>query len=171
MENKYKIYCLIDPRDNHPFYVGATRRLLEQRLASHITQLDRKSKKNSLTDQRKERIKAILDIGKLPIISMIEEANERDAGYLEETHFYRLFKEGYTLLQSASHFTYSLSHYKQPENNDWAKLYISIKYDLNKLLMRQPEIEESRIPRCRVLNMLIIEALNAREAKKNINEH
>ncbi len=31
-----QIYCLVDPRNNKPFYVGATKVLLKNRLSAHI---------------------------------------------------------------------------------------------------------------------------------------
>lgn len=31
-----KVYCLVDPRNNKPFYVGATKILLKNRLSNHI---------------------------------------------------------------------------------------------------------------------------------------
>ena len=36
LDNNILIYCLVDPSNNHPFYVGATYLSLEKRLYQHI---------------------------------------------------------------------------------------------------------------------------------------
>lgn len=71
--NLVKIYCLIDPRTNYMFYIGATRNT-EKRLIAHLAE----SKDTKLLKTREPQylrrllIRDIVKAGKKPIIEVLE---------------------------------------------------------------------------------------------------
>lgn len=66
MKNNYKVYCLIDPRDNSIKYIGITKRNLEIRLKEHIN--DKKSKKT----YKAFWINKLKSLNLKPIIKLLE---------------------------------------------------------------------------------------------------
>ncbi len=162
---KYNIYALIDPRNNNVFYIGATRQALHTRLQGHLFKLSGKSKNNSLSDQRKETIFSILKSKKQVIIKLLEVTDSNSVRMLEESYYYKYFNLGHKLLQSANHFSYCQYHYLSKKEPGKA-IGIPIPNKLYAILQKQPEIMLG-ISRNKTLNILIAEALNAREAKKS----
>jgi hypothetical protein len=98
------IYCLIDPRTNKPFYVGATSGKLNIRLSSHLsdcrlTPVDRHNNKMKL-------IRNILDSGKRPKIRLLQSVTLHEADHYEKFFFTLLRQQGFELLQQDYAFSY-----------------------------------------------------------------
>ncbi len=83
METTY-IYCLIDPRDNQPFYIGKTSRLnLKERLRGHCNEKGN-NKKNC-------KIKKLFRLGLKPSIEKIDEVPSTEWEFWE-CHYIYLFR-------------------------------------------------------------------------------
>lgn len=82
MDNKHKIYGLLDPYTNELRYVGQTISCLKQRLRAHISE-----KKNY---RKTSWIKSLKSISKRPIIFLIDECST-----LEECNTLEIFWIGY----------------------------------------------------------------------------
>lgn len=74
MHNRYKIYKLIDPRDNTVKYIGLTKRALIQRFNGHISN-SKKFKKASINKSayKINWINKLIELDLLPIIELIED--------------------------------------------------------------------------------------------------
>lgn len=70
---KYKIYKLIDPRDQKVRYVGVTIRKLSERLSQHCSEA-----RNHIGTHKRYWIKSLLEEGLKPIISIIEYCTEQN---------------------------------------------------------------------------------------------
>jgi hypothetical protein len=104
-----KIYCLVDPRDNTPFYVGATKQKLRKRLFYHMT----KYNIHWAYKPRKEKLISILNEHLLPIIAPIILTEAINADTMERLAYQYLKSLGYNLLQAEYRFTY--------QSNGWVK--------------------------------------------------
>jgi hypothetical protein len=103
------IYCLIDPRTNTPFYVGATRRPLIKRLYGHIGQANTNNGRGH-GEKRAQIIRAILAAGLRPCIQLLCTTTPEHANHLEQ-YFYRYFTaQGIELQQSIHFFNYSVKY-------------------------------------------------------------
>lgn len=162
----YSIYCLIDPRDNKPFYIGATSYSLKARLSQHISSVDRKrSKRFSLSNDRKEKIKDILKCGHRIIIKLIRTATLANVNRLEFFYYKKYTKLGFNLLQSDRHF--SFPYHKLTEHVGCSKsISVILDEDYYNLFINQPEIINLNISKRKLLRNLLNEALNARDATK-----
>lgn len=100
----YKIYCLVDPRDNKPFYVGATKRKLNLRLTGHIQ--DIRCFRPDDMSAKKILITSILKEGLRPIIRLLVETEKDYVDTYERMFYDILTKQGFNLLQSANKFNY-----------------------------------------------------------------
>ena len=85
----YKIYKLIDPRDNAVRYVGVTTRTLQQRLSQHWNE-----GKNFIGTYKRHWIKQLYEIGLKPIIELIEICDENQ--WEEREKFWISFFEDLT---------------------------------------------------------------------------
>ncbi len=74
----YKVYGLIDPRDNKLFYVGCTRELIYFRIYNHFTESKETKKKEILLD--------LLDSDLFPNVEVLYEFEEREYAYLIEKY-------------------------------------------------------------------------------------
>ena len=105
-----KIYCLVDPITHKPFYVGATRRSLKDRLYSHIVGRFDPSYIKSLSSRRNKLIREIIEAGQTPLIYCLIIVPS-DICDLFEREYYNLFlSQGIELLQHKHRFTYQ-QHY------------------------------------------------------------
>lgn len=99
---KVKIYCLVDPRTERPFYVGATSRELKYRLNEHIKEeLDR-----GIRGKKAELIKQILTAGYLPQIKLIKEVKYDDVDKCEAFYIKKFIRNGFELFQIHDRCTY-----------------------------------------------------------------
>lgn len=100
-----KVYCLVDPRTDKPFYIGTTYRKLSERLHGHIA--DSKItvyKKGTILFERCTFIRDMINEGFKPVPKLLFIANMTTANLLEG-YVYRYFtKLGYNLIQSDCHF-------------------------------------------------------------------
>lgn len=94
---KIKIYCLIDKSNNHPFYVGATKRDLKQRLSGHKTELV--TYKHCLDIHEKWLFMVdLIKNGTGPEIILLHECTLYDADFYEY-FFYKMFvQHGYKMM-------------------------------------------------------------------------
>lgn len=108
-----KIYCLIEPIGNKPFYVGATKYRLKTRLYQHIN--DTAYGKDYLISEkypplpaakRAILIQQLIKEGFKPQIQTLLEV-EKCAVNHYESFFYRMFVgQGYNMLQEPRRFVY-----------------------------------------------------------------
>lgn len=101
MERRYKIYCLIDPRTNNPFYVGATSVGEKKRLSIHIND-DFGYCKTGYGKERYRFIQEIISAGYKPLISVLTQVTFSEVDKSESFFYHKLIKEGHTLIQSNS---------------------------------------------------------------------
>jgi hypothetical protein len=104
-----QVYCLVDPRNNKPFYVGATKILLKNRLSAHIhdastfvinkyvPQTSRK-KHYLISELIQSNLRPRIDLLYLSPLSAIE--------YYEAFFYKMLINQGFELFNSPSHFNY-----------------------------------------------------------------
>jgi hypothetical protein len=107
------IYCLVDPRNNQPFYVGATRNKLNIRLCGHLNTAKETIKYNNPYNQDKTALnKALLifDImrtaGKRPRIIKLLSVQSIEANHYEEFFYSMFLTQGFRLLQQPTAFSY-----------------------------------------------------------------
>jgi hypothetical protein len=102
------IYCLVDSRDNKPFYVGATQSLLKIRLQGHFFDANfyRAYVKDSIVIRKSKLINEIRDNGYEVHIRPLQLVNEFSVNYYEHFYYTLFIKQGYTPLQSKGHFKY-----------------------------------------------------------------
>lgn len=111
-----QIYCLVDPRNNCPFYVGATKVLLTTRLSGHINEamhfipnkfvLQYSHKKHYL-------IKELIDSDLRPRIDLLYISPLFAVEYYESFFHDMLKMQGFKLFNSTGHFNY-LKYTKVP---------------------------------------------------------
>jgi len=103
-----KIYCLIDPRTDLPFYVGATKSNLRVRLNSHIAEATIwQPNFTGVLASKKAFINDILSDGLRPIIKYLILVNTEKAANFELL-FYNYFTSiGLQLFQDKSRFIYN----------------------------------------------------------------
>jgi hypothetical protein len=111
--NTYIIYCLIDPRNEFPFYVGSTRIDPHIRLRQHINGQKTSLRSPSIVNQRVEFIQQILKDGKEPVLNILEYASVEKVDEKEEFHYNRLKNNGYALIQDPNYFVSSKRPIKQ----------------------------------------------------------
>lgn len=107
------IYCLVDPRNNTPFYVGSTKRKLSLRLSGHISDSKgvfglRPYKDNVLYVgyQKKLYIQSIINGGNKPQIVLLCSVAPHLTDLFEK-YFYSYFKsQNIDLLQVSNRFNY-----------------------------------------------------------------
>lgn len=105
--NEIKIYALVDPETNEPFYVGSTKGELEIRLRYHVWEaraMPETRKGEQSTKDKKNKIKSILSKNKNVSIICLYKCSQSDSRHFEQ-YFYELFKNGgLELLQSNNRF-------------------------------------------------------------------
>lgn len=111
------IYCLVNPLNNQPFYVGATKSSLKTRLAGHIH--DAKSYCSSppfftdtISGKKHRLILHILDNSYSPLIIKLAEVDIFSVDFYESFYFQHLKKQGFALLQLPSAFQYNKKYLK-----------------------------------------------------------
>lgn len=92
---KHSIYVLIDPRNEKPFYVGATIRPLKDRLREHISSQSR---------LRVLLLREIMKAGLKPEIRTLKTSSTKTVDYWERFYYEKLLKEGNILYQHPSFF-------------------------------------------------------------------
>lgn len=97
------IYCLVNSVDNKPFYVGATKLKIENRLRSHVWET---KSLFSPTNQKQLFIKKLLSEGHKPIIHLLQIVTINDVNHYEEFFYIMLKRQGFNLLQLPSAFSY-----------------------------------------------------------------
>jgi hypothetical protein len=104
-----KIYCLADPRDNKPFYVGATTNT-KSRLTGHINQAKFSREKAEMFDkgnairffpflQKAKLICDILDAGFKPTLSVLYFTDKKSVQYHERFFCEMFINQGFDLKQ------------------------------------------------------------------------
>lgn len=98
-----QIYCLVDPRDNKPFYVGATKVLLKERLSGHISDTTSYSfvLKNCPDKRHGKKHDIIMDIlenNLKPRIDLIYCCDIHCAEFYEQFFFYMLLAQGFYIV-------------------------------------------------------------------------
>lgn len=109
----YKIYCLIDPRTDSIFYVGATKVLLRTRLSGHISDSKLLSG-GAIFNRRSERINEIINIGNRPVIKLLGATSLEKVDRLEAFFYKKYLRDGHDLLQSPDKFFYSKINKQNP---------------------------------------------------------
>jgi hypothetical protein len=102
-----KIYCLIDPRTNAPFYVGATVKELRLRLNSHIAEATIwQPNFTGIKAKKQEFIRDIINSGNRPLIKYMLIVNRDKAAFFELCYYNFLTKIGFQLFQDQRRFIY-----------------------------------------------------------------
>jgi len=113
------IYCLFDPRNGYPFYVGATCYKLNHRLSNHVNE-----KKTYSAERWSEKmifIRELEKVGIRPQIKLLYTASIDTVDHYEAFFHAVLTRQGYKLLQKPHAFSYKntrknsryVSKYKQ----------------------------------------------------------
>lgn len=97
------IYALINPINQVPFYVGATKRNLEDRLAEHL-QIAKRRKLTGKPGEKQDVILKILSLGFKPEIKALVAASDDITNDFEKAGYSILKKLGYRLDQSPDAF-------------------------------------------------------------------
>jgi len=95
MKKDYKIYALIDPRNNDIKYIGLTKRSLETRLLEHISS-SKNTKKESST-YKKRWVQSLLKLKLKPSIILIEDRLTVDEAKKREVYYISFYKLEYKL--------------------------------------------------------------------------
>lgn len=119
-----QIYCLVDPRNDKPFYIGATKVLLKHRLSGHISDA-LSSHQNKYTarfkaDKKHALIKDLLRQDIRPRIDHLYTCTIHSVDYYE-LFFYQLISgQGFELFNSYLSFDYpkyrKIPYYNFSEN-------------------------------------------------------
>lgn len=106
-----KIYCLVDPRNNLPFYVGATKIPLKSRLSGHIHEA-RVFRPNKyiqyypLTYYKHILINEIISCGIRPRIDLLYISSLIAVEHYEQFFYTMLKNQGFKLFNLESQFNY-----------------------------------------------------------------
>lgn len=112
----HKVYALIHPLTNEPFYVGATTTELKYRLSEHISAAKKCLKSDgSLYQEKADLIKSMLAIGRKPEIRLLSTEISENVNRAERDAFLRLSSEGFKLLQSDGRFSSLKGEYLLPK--------------------------------------------------------
>jgi hypothetical protein len=109
----YTIYCLIDPRTNQPYYVGASwnKYSLANRLARHVGHANSdkhvRYKYNNITSHRHEIVYQLQEQSMQPIIKALFVTTAENVDTSEESAYNHLIKLGFALLQDKYRFCYN----------------------------------------------------------------
>lgn len=119
-----QIYCLVDPRNNRPFYVGATKVLLKNRLSGHISNA-LSFHPNEYTDRFPTKNKhaivlSLLNENKRPLIKWLYTCDIYSVDFYERFFYNVLTAQGFTLLNCYLSFDYTkykkIPHYNFFQN-------------------------------------------------------
>jgi hypothetical protein len=117
-----QIYCLVNPITNQPFYVGATKVILKNRLSAHIHEAltFRLNKYVPQISQNKHAIiKELTESNLKPKIDLLFISPLPAVEYYEAFFYDMLKKQGFTLFNSPSHFNYlkynKIKYYQYPK--------------------------------------------------------
>lgn len=106
-----QIYCLVDPRNKHPFYVGATVVPLKNRLSAHIHEaVNFRTNKYAMqyTTHKKHYLIAELNaVGLKPIIDLLYTCDIFSVDHYEPFFYQLLVNHGFELFNMAHNFNYS----------------------------------------------------------------
>lgn len=111
---KVKIYCLIDPRTDKPFYVGSTKMKLNHRLNMHCASLWYYPGKKVVA-KRHAFITKMKKAGFRPIIKLLREVDFNKVDWNERYFYNKYLKSGFKLLQSCQ-FEYQKNKQKHFAN-------------------------------------------------------
>jgi hypothetical protein len=109
------IYCLIDPRNNKPFYVGATESNIKHRLSNHISEVKTYSK--DYWSDKIKLIKEIMQDNKRPVVMLLCVCDISSVDHYEAFYYNLFISQGYELLQRAQGLSYA-----KKRKTDLAKL-------------------------------------------------
>jgi hypothetical protein len=104
---KHTIYALVDPRNDTPFYVGATRYDLKNRLHWHLNFVPAGKRGKSVADGKVKLIKDLLKENKMPLIEVLANTTIEKVDFLEKFYYEKLTSEGFVLYQHSSFFNSS----------------------------------------------------------------
>lgn len=104
------IYCLIDPSNDAPFYVGATKYEINKRLKEHLRET---LYKVHCFSPKELKIREILGYGAKPLIKLLYVCSLYDVNFYEPFFYNMLINQNFTLLQHVNSFGY---HHKKKEN-------------------------------------------------------
>lgn len=119
-----RIYCLVDPRNNKPFYIGATISKLSIRLSQHIREAKQYVKhppfiSNTIGGNKHRLIVEIVNNNHKLNINEVMFTEKCNADHYER-FFYLMFKaQGFELLQHECYLNYQKTTnfwWKRPEN-------------------------------------------------------
>lgn len=107
------IYCLVDPRNDKPFYVGATRSKLNTRLSHHLLTARENIKYqnpydlNSIALSKAFLIQEIIRItNKRPRIIKLLTVQSIEVNHYEKFFYQMFLAQGFILLQTSTAFGY-----------------------------------------------------------------
>lgn len=106
-----KIYCLADPRNDKPFYVGATNGKLSVRLSSHITTafdyvMHPPFMNNTISAKKHRLIFDIITNGFRPLIIELQTIDRLQANHFEEFYYRMFMGRGFEMYQVEHGFKY-----------------------------------------------------------------
>lgn len=99
------IYCLVDPRNNLPFYVGATKQSINIRLSGHINEV--KTYLPNFWSVKQKFMHQLLSEGKRPKTRLLLKVDIYEVDFYEKFFYDVFIKQGFTLLQLSHRFYYT----------------------------------------------------------------
>ena len=121
----YTIYCLIDPRNDTPYYVGAMKNgkyPLDQRLRGHISHANcERYLINRANKYVSDRLRIVYDLeleNNRPTIKALLVVTANNVDFCEALGYEYLTSLGFVLHQSPYNFHYTKIHAKNGENNE-----------------------------------------------------
>lgn len=160
----YNIYTLIDPICGSPFYVGATKQKLNDRLRLHIKSTKNQKSKYSVGNKKNERISEIINSGKTPTIKLLEIVTFDNVNISEKKHYDKFVALGFKLLQSKSHFNYTK---RSSVRNESIKINSYISSGLFDYI-EQEALKDKRT-KSQMIELLLDEVKLSRELQKQEN--
>ncbi len=120
-----QIYCLADPRNKRPFYVGATIVPLKNRLSAHIHEaMNFRTNQHAIKYTAHKKHFLIVELNKVgmkPIIDLLYICDIYSVDYYEPFFYQILVNHGFELFNMAYNFNYSkykkVPWYKLNRNN------------------------------------------------------
>lgn len=112
-----KIYCLVDPRNNRPFYVGATKVLLKERLSGHISDTTSytyvlKNCPDKRHGKKHDIVMAILESNQRPRIDLLYCCDIHCAEFYERFFFEALTYQGFQIVNYQRNINYNKYYQK-----------------------------------------------------------
>lgn len=119
MHKPIKIYCLVNPVNEYPFYVGATNGNLNVRLSAHLSEVagDLFYYWFSPPGLKHYVLREFIDRGIKPTIVLLHTCTIHDVDYYERFFYNLLISQGFLLTNDTTRFYYKNQKQLKINNN------------------------------------------------------